>query len=308
MTVPTGTPSASAIAGASSPTRCRTTTARCCSGSAARARSASTAAGVGPGTLAGGPWRSAALMPFSAFPAAVADLAQRDLADPRLRVVVPRDLRPCAHQPDEGVLHGLLRLVPVAADRSDDADEPGVGRGVQLAQVLGLRHPGLRCCRRHAADTHEPPRRVHRPRRDLMMQARRLRRSARGGPAHRGAERPPGSPLRAARQHTGDLLGAPGTGRELEVHGATFMRFEDGAVAERGQHVDDLGMMQQLGRPLRRPRRVGAALPRGRRTAAAPTVLRSSGRTRSPGPPARNGSCGRCEQPTPTPPPVTAPR
>ena len=48
-------------------------------------------------------------------------------------------------------------------------------------------------------------------------------------------------------RHTGDLFGAPGTGRELEVHGATFMRFEDGAVAERWQHVDDLGMMQQLG-------------------------------------------------------------
>lgn len=48
-------------------------------------------------------------------------------------------------------------------------------------------------------------------------------------------------------RHTGDLFGAPGTGRELEVHGATFMRFEDGVVAERWQHVDDLGMMQQLG-------------------------------------------------------------
>ena len=50
-------------------------------------------------------------------------------------------------------------------------------------------------------------------------------------------------------RHTGNLFGAPGTGRELEVHGATFLRFEDGAVAERWQHVDDLGMMQQLGLP-----------------------------------------------------------
>jgi predicted ester cyclase len=48
-------------------------------------------------------------------------------------------------------------------------------------------------------------------------------------------------------RHTGDLFGAPATGRELEVHGATFMRFQDGKVAERWQHVDDLGMMQQLG-------------------------------------------------------------
>ncbi len=48
-------------------------------------------------------------------------------------------------------------------------------------------------------------------------------------------------------RHTGDLFGAPGTGRELEVRGATFLRFEGGAVVERWQHVDDLGMAQQLG-------------------------------------------------------------
>lgn len=48
-------------------------------------------------------------------------------------------------------------------------------------------------------------------------------------------------------RHTGDLFGAPATDRELEVHGATFMRFQDGVIAERWQHFDDLGLMQQLG-------------------------------------------------------------
>lgn len=48
-------------------------------------------------------------------------------------------------------------------------------------------------------------------------------------------------------RHTGDLLGAPATGRELELRGATFLRFEDGRVVERWQHADDLGLLQQLG-------------------------------------------------------------
>jgi len=48
-------------------------------------------------------------------------------------------------------------------------------------------------------------------------------------------------------RHTGDLLGAPPTGRELELRGATFLRFEDGLVVERWQHADDLGLLQQLG-------------------------------------------------------------
>jgi len=48
-------------------------------------------------------------------------------------------------------------------------------------------------------------------------------------------------------RHTGELFGVPGTGRELEVRGATFLRFEDGAVVERWQHADDLALAQQLG-------------------------------------------------------------
>jgi predicted ester cyclase len=48
-------------------------------------------------------------------------------------------------------------------------------------------------------------------------------------------------------RHTGDLFSAPATGRDIEVHGATFLRFQDAVVVERWQHFDDLGMMQQPG-------------------------------------------------------------
>jgi predicted ester cyclase len=48
-------------------------------------------------------------------------------------------------------------------------------------------------------------------------------------------------------RHTGNLFGALANDREVEVLGATFMRFQDGVVAERWQHFDDLGMMQQIG-------------------------------------------------------------
>ncbi len=48
-------------------------------------------------------------------------------------------------------------------------------------------------------------------------------------------------------RHTGELLGAPATGKELQLRGATFLRFEDGRVVERWQHADDLGLLQQLG-------------------------------------------------------------
>lgn len=48
-------------------------------------------------------------------------------------------------------------------------------------------------------------------------------------------------------RHTGELLGAAPTGRELVVRGATFLRFQEGLIVERWQHSDDLGLMQQLG-------------------------------------------------------------
>ena len=48
-------------------------------------------------------------------------------------------------------------------------------------------------------------------------------------------------------RHTGELMGAAPTGRQIAVGVATFLRFADGKVAERWQHGDNLGLLQQLG-------------------------------------------------------------
>jgi predicted ester cyclase len=48
-------------------------------------------------------------------------------------------------------------------------------------------------------------------------------------------------------RHVGELLGVAATGREITIRGATFMRFQAGRIAERWQHADDLGLLQQLG-------------------------------------------------------------
>lgn len=47
--------------------------------------------------------------------------------------------------------------------------------------------------------------------------------------------------------HEGELLGAPGTGRALEVEGITVLRFENGLVVERWNRLDDLALLTQLG-------------------------------------------------------------
>lgn len=47
--------------------------------------------------------------------------------------------------------------------------------------------------------------------------------------------------------HQNELLGAPGTGRSLEVEGITVLSFENGLVAERWNRLDDLGLLTQLG-------------------------------------------------------------
>lgn len=47
--------------------------------------------------------------------------------------------------------------------------------------------------------------------------------------------------------HRGELLGAPGTGLPLDVEGITMLQFVDGQVVERWNHLDDLGLMMQLG-------------------------------------------------------------
>jgi predicted ester cyclase len=47
--------------------------------------------------------------------------------------------------------------------------------------------------------------------------------------------------------HTGEFLGAAPTGRALEVGGITILKFEDGLVVERWNHLDDLGLLTQMG-------------------------------------------------------------
>lgn len=47
--------------------------------------------------------------------------------------------------------------------------------------------------------------------------------------------------------HTGELLGAPGTGTAVDVEGITVVRFVDGAVAERWNRLDDLSFLTQIG-------------------------------------------------------------
>lgn len=47
--------------------------------------------------------------------------------------------------------------------------------------------------------------------------------------------------------HRGELLGAAGTGRPLEVGGITVLRFEEELVAERWNRLDDVTLLTQLG-------------------------------------------------------------
>lgn len=47
--------------------------------------------------------------------------------------------------------------------------------------------------------------------------------------------------------HEGEFLGAPGTGRALEVGDITVLRFEGGLVVERWNRLDDLALLTQLG-------------------------------------------------------------
>jgi steroid delta-isomerase-like uncharacterized protein len=47
--------------------------------------------------------------------------------------------------------------------------------------------------------------------------------------------------------HDGDLLGIAPTGRQADIWGVTFLRFENGKVAEQWNGWDMLGLMQQLG-------------------------------------------------------------
>ncbi|HVL83971.1 MAG TPA: ester cyclase [Pseudonocardia sp.] len=47
--------------------------------------------------------------------------------------------------------------------------------------------------------------------------------------------------------HTGELLGAPGTGRRIEVEGITILRFRRDRVVERWNRLDDVALLTQIG-------------------------------------------------------------
>ncbi|MDT4958115.1 MAG: hypothetical protein QOG22_1197 [Pseudonocardiales bacterium] len=47
--------------------------------------------------------------------------------------------------------------------------------------------------------------------------------------------------------HRGELFGAAGTDRYLDVEGITVLRFVDGLVAERWNRLDDVALLTQLG-------------------------------------------------------------
>jgi predicted ester cyclase len=47
--------------------------------------------------------------------------------------------------------------------------------------------------------------------------------------------------------HRGELFGAAGTGRSLDVGGITVLRFVEGLVAERWNRLDDVALLTQLG-------------------------------------------------------------
>jgi steroid delta-isomerase-like uncharacterized protein len=47
--------------------------------------------------------------------------------------------------------------------------------------------------------------------------------------------------------HSGELMGVPGSGNQVEVAGQSFFRFENGRVAERWQSLDAVGLLTQIG-------------------------------------------------------------
>jgi predicted ester cyclase len=48
-------------------------------------------------------------------------------------------------------------------------------------------------------------------------------------------------------RHTGNLLGAPSTGKGLRWTGIIISRFENGKIAEEWAEFDGLALLQQLG-------------------------------------------------------------
>ena len=52
--------------------------------------------------------------------------------------------------------------------------------------------------------------------------------------------------LRLTGTHLGEILGAPGTGRHIEINGVSLYRFRDGLICENTQLLDLAGLMGQL--------------------------------------------------------------
>ena len=57
--------------------------------------------------------------------------------------------------------------------------------------------------------------------------------------------------LRLVGEHRGEFVGVAPTGRPIQVHGQTILKFEDGLVVERWTIADIAGLMSQLGRAAR---------------------------------------------------------
>jgi steroid delta-isomerase-like uncharacterized protein len=52
---------------------------------------------------------------------------------------------------------------------------------------------------------------------------------------------------RAEMTHTGELAGAPPTGRRVTITGITIDRFESGKIVEAWRSMDTLGLLQAIG-------------------------------------------------------------
>jgi predicted ester cyclase len=50
-------------------------------------------------------------------------------------------------------------------------------------------------------------------------------------------------------RHTGDLFGIPATGKEFQVTGIAMWRVRDGKIVEHWHQTDQVGLMQQIGKP-----------------------------------------------------------
>jgi steroid delta-isomerase-like uncharacterized protein len=53
--------------------------------------------------------------------------------------------------------------------------------------------------------------------------------------------------FRASGTHRGELMGVPGSGRTLVLHGINIFRIDGDKIVERWGRLDDLGLARQLG-------------------------------------------------------------